>query len=56
MAAKAKNSIPQFTWSTAEPAPLVLVTGAESFLADRATQRIRESLRIPSGPFFRSTA
>ena len=45
MAAKAKNSIPQFTWSTAEPAPLVLVTGAESFLADRATQRIRESLR-----------
>ena len=45
MAGKAKISIPQQTWSTAYPSPLVLITGAESFLADRATQRIRDLLR-----------
>jgi DNA polymerase-3 subunit delta len=45
MAGKAKISIPQLSWSTAQPSPLVLITGAEAFLADRATQRIRDTLR-----------
>ena len=45
MAGKAKIAIEQLSWSNAKPAPIVLVSGAESFLADRATQRIREILR-----------
>jgi DNA polymerase-3 subunit delta len=45
MAGKAKIAIEQLTWSNAKPAPIVLVSGAESFLADRAIQRIREVLR-----------
>lgn len=45
MAGKAKIAIEQLTWSNAKPAPIVLVSGAESFLADRAIQRIREALR-----------
>lgn len=45
MAGKAKIAIEQFAWNNAKPAPIVLVSGAESFLADRAIQRIREVLR-----------
>ncbi|WP_298119952.1 DNA polymerase III subunit delta [uncultured Aurantimicrobium sp.] len=45
MAGKAKNAIEQLSWNNAKPAPIVLVSGAESFLADRAIQRIRETLR-----------
>lgn len=44
-AGKAKIAIPQLPWSAAKPAPIVLVSGAESFLADRAIQAIREQLR-----------
>ena len=45
MAGKAKIAIEQLAWSNARPAPVVLVSGAEGFLADRATQKIRDSLR-----------
>lgn len=45
MAGKAKIAIEQLSWSNAKPASIVLVSGAESFLADRAIQRIREILR-----------
>lgn len=45
MAAKAMAKIPQLVWSAAKPAPIVLVTGAEGFLADRAISAIREQLR-----------
>jgi len=45
MAGKAKIAIEQLSWSNAKPAAIVLVSGAESFLADRAIQRIRETLR-----------
>lgn len=45
MAGKSKNAIAQYSWSDAIPAPIVLVTGAEGFLADRATHRLRETLK-----------
>jgi DNA polymerase-3 subunit delta len=45
MASKAKIAIEQLSWSNARPAPIVLLSGAEGFLADRALQRIREKLR-----------
>lgn len=41
----ASKKIPQKVWHQAQPAPLVLISGAEDFLADRATQRIREMLK-----------
>jgi DNA polymerase-3 subunit delta len=40
----AKTKIPQLDWSEAHPAPVVLVSGPEAFLADRATQAIRAAL------------
>lgn len=45
MAGKAKIAIEQLVWSNAKPSPVVLVSGAEGFLADRAIQRIRDMLR-----------
>lgn len=39
-----KSKIPQVTWAEAEPGPVVLVSGPEGFLADRAGQAIRASL------------
>ncbi|WP_125099566.1 DNA polymerase III subunit delta [Leucobacter chromiireducens] len=36
---------PQLDWSEARPAPLVLISGPEAFLADRAGQAIRAQLR-----------
>lgn len=45
MAGKSKNAITQYLWSDVVPAPIVLVTGAEGFLADRATQRLKETLK-----------
>ncbi|GAB2820290.1 DNA polymerase III subunit delta [Alpinimonas psychrophila] len=42
---KAKVAIAQLSWSAAKPAPLVLVSGGEGFLADRAISMIREQLR-----------
>lgn len=45
-----KQKIPQIAWSEAAPAAVVLVSGPESFLADRAIQRVREALReAPDG-------
>ena len=41
----AKNRIPQLEWADAAPAPIVLVSGPEAFLADRAVQAVREALR-----------
>ncbi|KTR86877.1 DNA polymerase III subunit delta [Leucobacter chromiiresistens] len=43
-APSAKTKIPQVEWSEARPAPVVLVSGPESFLADRAGQAIRTAL------------
>ncbi|MGO1538189.1 MAG: DNA polymerase III subunit delta [Leucobacter sp.] len=40
-----KAKIPKLNWNDARPAPVVLVSGPEEFLADRATQSIREALR-----------
>lgn len=45
MAGKPKTAIKQYLWSDVIPAPIVLVTGAEGFLADRATQRLKEILK-----------
>ncbi len=36
--------IPQVAWDAARPAPVVLVSGPEDLLADRAVRRIRETL------------
>lgn len=47
MAARAPSRaarIPQVPWDEARPAPVVLLSGPEELLADRATQRIRELL------------
>ena len=43
--AVAKASIPQLPWDRVRPAPLVLVSGTESVLADRAIRQLREILR-----------
>ena len=40
----AKSKIPQLDWTEARPAPVVLVSGPEGFLADRAGQAIRAAL------------
>ncbi|EYT52681.1 DNA polymerase III subunit delta [Leucobacter sp. UCD-THU] len=40
----AKSKIPQLDWTEARPAPVVLVSGPEAFLADRAGQAIRAAL------------
>ncbi|MCS0499235.1 DNA polymerase III subunit delta [Protaetiibacter mangrovi] len=41
----AKTTIPQLDWHRVEPAPVVLVTGPEELLAERAIRAIREKLR-----------
>lgn len=44
--AKAASAvIPQLAWNRIHPAPVVLVSGTESFLADRAIRQLRDSLR-----------
>lgn len=45
MAVKPKNTIVQYGWNEAIAAPIVLITGSEGFLADRASHRIRELLK-----------
>lgn len=45
MAVKAKTAVHAVAWSSAVPAPIVLVSGPEEFLADRAIIRIRDTLR-----------
>lgn len=44
MAAKSPK-IPSLTWDRVRPAPVVLVSGTESFLADRAISLLRDILR-----------
>lgn len=42
--AKSSAKIPQLPWTEARPAPIVLVSGPEGFLADRAGQAVRAAL------------
>jgi DNA polymerase-3 subunit delta len=41
----ASGSIPKLSWQHVRPAPVVLVSGTESYLADRAIRQLRELLR-----------
>lgn len=41
----AKTKIQQVSWSDVQPAPVVLITGAEALFADRAWQQIRGRLK-----------
>jgi DNA polymerase-3 subunit delta len=41
----AKTAIPQLPWDQVRPAPVVLVTGTETVLADRAIRLLRDILR-----------
>ncbi len=45
MAATRAQKIPQLTWDKVRPAPVVLVTGSETFLAERAIGLLRDILR-----------
>lgn len=44
-AAKAAAAIPQLGWHKVRPAPVILVSGPEDFLADRAIRMLRDTLR-----------
>lgn len=44
-APSAKTAIPQLSWDRVRPAPVVLVTGPETVLADRAIRLLRDILR-----------
>jgi DNA polymerase III subunit delta len=43
---KTAVAIPQLTWNQVRPAPIVLVSGTETFLAERATRQLRDFLRL----------
>jgi DNA polymerase-3 subunit delta len=43
--AKSAVAIPQLSWNAARAAPVVLVSGTETFLADRAIRAIRDQLK-----------
>ncbi|WP_369963356.1 DNA polymerase III subunit delta [Leifsonia sp. EB34] len=43
--AAVKSAIPQLAWDQIRPAPVVLVSGTEGFLADRATRLLRDRLK-----------
>ena len=43
--AAAKATIPQLSWDRVRPAPVVLVSGTETVLADRAIRLLRDTLR-----------
>ena len=45
-AGKAKVTIPQLAWDKVRPARVVLVSGTEGFLADRAIRLLRDTLRV----------
>lgn len=45
VAKPAKASIPQLSWDQVRPAPVVLVSGTESVLADRAMRLLRDILK-----------
>jgi len=40
-----KTAIPQLAWHSVTPAPVILVTGPETLLAERAVRAVREQLR-----------
>jgi DNA polymerase-3 subunit delta len=42
----AKVAIPQLGWNAIRPAPVVLVSGTQGFLADRAIRMLRDYLRV----------
>ncbi|AMB58680.1 DNA polymerase III subunit delta [Microterricola viridarii] len=42
---KSSVAIPQLAWNQVRPAPVVLVSGTEGFLADRAIRRLRDFLK-----------
>ena len=44
-AAAAKSTIPQLGWDSVRPAPVILITGPETLLAERATKLLRDILR-----------
>jgi len=44
--AKSKVSIPQLAWNKVRPAPIILVSGTEGFLADRAIRLLRDTLKV----------
>src|SRR5688500_10521684 len=44
-AAKTRSAIPQLSWRSPQPAPIVLVSGPEEVCAERAIAGIREYLR-----------
>ncbi|RNE58527.1 DNA polymerase III subunit delta [Cryobacterium tepidiphilum] len=46
VAGKAKATIPQLAWNQVRPAPIVLVSGTEQFLAERAIRQLRDFLRL----------
>ncbi|WP_419818986.1 DNA polymerase III subunit delta [Glaciibacter flavus] len=39
------SAIPQLSWNSARPAPVVLVSGTETFLAERAIRDLRDTLK-----------
>jgi DNA polymerase-3 subunit delta len=41
----AKASIPQLQWHEVRPAPIVLITGPESLLAERAARMLRDAMK-----------
>ena len=43
--AAAKAAIPQLAWDAVRPAPVVLVSGTETVLADRAIRQLRDILK-----------
>jgi hypothetical protein len=44
-ASKTRSAIPQISWRTPQPAPIVLVSGPEDVCAERAIAGVREYLR-----------
>jgi DNA polymerase III subunit delta len=46
VAGKATVSIPQVSWDRVRPAPVLLVSGPEGVLADRAIRILRDTLRL----------
>jgi DNA polymerase-3 subunit delta len=44
--AAVKAAIPQLSWEQVRPAPIVLVSGSETFLAERSIRQLRDLLKI----------
>ncbi|HYI33552.1 MAG TPA: DNA polymerase III subunit delta [Glaciibacter sp.] len=43
---KASVAIPQLAWNQVRPAPIILVSGTETFLAERAIRQLRDFLKL----------